>query len=107
VGGTWTRPGWAHAKNAHARFIGQLHAGLNTLSYVRVFEMQRDRGVPHIHGLLAGLDSVRFATVASWYWKQYGYIRILEYDPTLGAAHYLTKYVLKEFGDLEIQIAGH
>lgn len=52
------------------------------------------RGTPHFHALMGNLSEVRRLT---WMdrWK-YGYARIYKYDSKLGAAHYLTKYTLKD-----------
>jgi len=74
---------------------------VGNLDWVRVFELQRDRGVPHIHALVGGLDSLRYGEVGRFMFERYGYTRILEYDPALGATYYLTKYVTKELGDIE------
>ena len=70
------------------------------LEWVRLFEMQRSRGVPHVHGLLRGLNDTRFSLASAMLWQRYGFNRILEYKPELGATHYITKYVVKELGDV-------
>jgi hypothetical protein len=57
--------------------------------------------VPHIHALIGGLDSLEYAPVAAWYWQNYGFIRVLEYNAELGAGYYLCKYVTKELGDIK------
>jgi hypothetical protein len=38
--------------------------------------------------------------VSAWYWQNYGFIRVLEYNAELGAGYYLCKYVTKELGDI-------
>lgn len=77
-----------------------LQPALGSIQWVRCLELQRDRGVPHIHGLVAQLDDTRFSGASSYLWTRFGLNRILEYNPKLGAAYYLTKYVVKEFGDI-------
>ena len=100
VAAGWTKVGHAYAKTAYNRFLAFLQPALGSLYWFRAFETQYWRGVPHIHGLVGGLDSLEFGPVAAWYWKNYGYIRVLEYNPQLGAGHYLCKYVTKELGDI-------
>jgi hypothetical protein len=56
--------------------------------------------VPHIHGLVKGLDSVHYKQASEMLWSRYGFNRILEYKPELGATHYITKYVVKDLGDV-------
>jgi len=70
------------------------------LVWVRCFEFQKWRGVPHIHALVGGLDSLRYAEVGSRFWTEYGWSKIEEYDPKLGAGYYLCKYVTKELADI-------
>lgn len=97
----WSKPGWAYAKSAWAAFIARVRHPVGPPVWVRAFELQRDRGVPHIHGLLANVSDMRRAEAGAWAWRTYGLNRILRYDNSLGAAHYLCKYVSKELGDLE------
>ncbi|MBA7554384.1 hypothetical protein ES705_47001 [subsurface metagenome] len=96
----WTKVGMAYAKTAYNQFLGRLQPALGPLYWFRAFETQFWRGVPHIHVLVGGLDSLEYAPVAAWYWQRYGFIRVLEYDPQLGAGYYLCKYVVKELGDI-------
>jgi len=98
--GNWTRPGFAKANAAWDDFAGFVRPALGSLEWVRFFEMQKERGVPHVHGLVKGLDDTRFKPVSQRMWERYGFNRILEYDPNLGATHYITKYVVKELGDV-------
>jgi len=105
--GNWTRPGWAYASRAWSEFTGFVRPAVGALVWVRAFELQVDRGVPHIHALVGGLDSVRWRPAADWLWKRYGFNRILEYDPELGASHYISKYVAKELGDFAFSDSLH
>lgn len=57
-------------------------------------------GDGHIHALLrwhpwCGLRAEAFACSAEWR-ARYGRVELSKYDPTRGAAYYLTKYVLKD-----------
>ncbi len=96
----WTKVGTAYAKTAYNRFLAYLQPALGSLYWFRAFETQFWRGVPHIHALVGGLDSLEYAPVSAWYWQRYGFIRVLEYNPQLGAGFYLCKYVTKELGDI-------
>jgi len=96
----WTRPGWAYAAKAQDAFLARLKPALGELYWVSVLELQKWRGAPHKHLLVAGLDDTKYAEVGKWYWEKFGFCRILDYDPTLGAGFYLCKYVTKELGDV-------
>lgn len=98
----YTKRGWKYAENAYNRFLGRVKPALGELVWVRALEWQKWRGVPHIHALVGGLDNTKYAEVASWYWGKYGFSRILDYDPQLGAGFYLSKYVTKELGDIAL-----
>jgi len=100
--GTWTKPGFGYAKRAWDRFLAAIQPAIGDLPWVRCFEMQEWRGVPHIHALVAGVDpTIRRMDMVDWCWLNYGMARILPYDPGLGAAHYLCKYLSKELADVE------
>jgi len=99
--GTWTKPGWGHAKRAWREFQKTIQPLLGDLTWVRCFEMQKERGVPHIHALVAGIQGVRRMDMVDWCYRQYGIARILPYNPKLGAGYYLCKYLTKEMSDVE------
>jgi len=100
--GTWTRPGWGYAKGAWEAFRKAQQPPLGELAWVRCFEMQQWRGVPHIHALVANSDpAITLWEMKAWCWRNYGMARVLPYDPTLGAGHYLCKYLTKELSDIE------
>ncbi len=100
-GSTWTRPGWTYAKKAWRAFVDRVSPEVGELAWVRVFEIQKGRGVPHIHALVGGLEKKRYADLGTWYWKICGMCRILEYDPSKDAAYYLAKYLVKDQVDIE------
>lgn len=105
----YTKPGWARAKSAWRDFTKFVDPPLGGLRWVRAFEEQPWRGVPHVHALVAGMNTRQFKPVSGFLWKRYGFCRILEYDRELGAQFYLTKYVTKELADFELSphILGH
>ncbi len=98
----WTQPGWGYAKKAWGELTERVRPALGELYWFRAFEVQKWRGVPHIHALVGGLDNKRYAEVAAWYWQRYGFIRVLDYEPQLGAGFYVSKYVTKELGDIKV-----
>ncbi len=100
----WSRPGWAYAKRAWNEFTDVVRPAIGSLQYVRAFELQRWRGAPHIHALVAGMDNTQYKDVSSWYWRKYGFIRVLPYDADLGASYYIAKYVSKELGDFDFSL---
>jgi hypothetical protein len=106
----WTKPGWAYAKKAWKDFISRAQPGLGQLQWVRVFELQHWRGVPHIHALVGNVDqSVRRMEMVDWAYERYGITRVLEYNQDLGARFYLCKYLTKEIADIDfggIEVTG-
>lgn len=65
------------------------------LDYVKVVELQKWRNVPHIHALVSGSDkSLTYAR--NWSWREIGYNKVVQYEPTLGAGYYLGKYLVKD-----------
>lgn len=58
-----------------------------------------DYGRLHLHALLGGLGPhVSVNMLWRWWFDRYGRAQLLPYDPTRGAAFYISKYVVK--GDL-------
>jgi len=100
--GTWTKPGWTYAKHAFRDFLAAVQPVLGAAQYgYRMFELQKERGVPHIHALLSSPELPRRDEAWAWWWKQYGFARILPYDHRLGARYYLCKYITKDIADIE------
>jgi len=100
--GTWTKPGWGYAKGAWNAFRKAIQGPLGEPAWVRCFELQPWRGVPHIHALVGNVDpAIRRMDMVDWCWDRYGMARVLPYDPGQGAGYYLCKYVAKELGDIE------
>lgn len=100
ISGNWTKPGFAYADRAWLDFASFVRPAVGFLEWVRLFELQKDRGVPHVHALVKGLDDTRYKPASQFAWQRFGFNRILEYKPELGATHYITKYVVKDLGDV-------
>lgn len=108
TGTNWTKPGVGHANKAWRDFLeaSKVFVQKDRRQWVRVLEYQKSRGVPHVHALITGpVDGLLTAPgpleMKEWAFKRYGIARILPYDPNLGAAGYLGKYLLKEEGNAQ------
>ena len=117
TGINWTKPGIGYANKAWAEFLsaskGFVHK--DRRKWVRVLENQKGRGVPHVHALITAqaeglMEPPGPIEMKEWAFKRYGIARILEYDPKLGAAGYIGKYLLKDEGNargmLDIDFGG-
>ena len=89
------------AKSRFARWIRRLEqeAQLPLLWFVG-FENGKQLGRLHLHALVGNTRALPVSTMAELW--QHGWSRIMPYRPTLGAAHYVTKYVTKELLDYDI-----
>lgn len=100
--GEWTKPGWATAKKAWREFTEAAQPALGELEWVRMFEMQKWRGVPHIHALVGKCDeTVRRMELVDWAYERFGITRVEKYDSNKGASFYLCKYVTKSLADID------
>lgn len=107
---TFTFKDTIHAEQASRRY-GRFMRDLNfaacgrrfrergvSLFHVRAMEFQR-RGVVHFHSLVGGgVDSLnRIWWKEKWLYQDVGngFARIYQFDPCLGATHYLGKYIAK------------
>jgi hypothetical protein len=97
---TLTFPDVIHPEQAakrHARWTRALEKyERRRVRQARALEYQK-RGVIHYHALLWGVrpDTRRLDWMDAWHAIAEGHARIVQYDPALGAAHYLAKYVTK------------
>lgn len=66
------------------------------IPYFMCLEWTRLQNRPHTHLLMANLEGIRRDKWWSTWYTQYGAARILPYNKKLGAAYYLTKYVVKD-----------
>ena len=101
-GSNWTRPGWRQAKHAWAQFTDLIMSDSAGGMWVRCLEIQPRRGTPHIHGLVSGVNpelNIKYAR--DWAYHHYGIARIDRYDPDLGAAWYITKFVHSDNFDID------
>lgn len=99
---TYTKPGIGCANRAWGEFVARARPALIPLKWVRMFETQHWRGVPHIHALVAGVDpTVRRMDLVDTFYEKFGITRVLQYDSKLGARYYVCKYVTKELGDIQ------
>ena len=65
-------------------------------------EVHKWRGTPHIHGLVSGVNpEVDIKQARDWAYHRYGIARITQYDPNLGAAWYITKFVDSDTFNIE------
>ena len=92
---------WLNALRLTARAIGLTPSlyGEQAPYYFRVAEYQ-DRGTLHFHALIGGVGDIRRLTFKD-FWELHGYARVEAYNPQLGAAHYVAKYLNKtDDGDI-------
>ena len=66
--------------------------------YFRVAEYQ-DRGTLHFHSLIGNCGDVRRLLFKD-FWELQGFARVEKYNPELGAANYVAKYLNKADGDI-------
>lgn len=66
------------------------------IGYYLCLEWTKTQNRPHTHLLMGNLEGIRRDKWWSTWYTQYGAARILPYNQKLGAAHYLTKYVIKD-----------
>lgn len=99
----WTKVGMGYSKRACDAFLRNVgdSRGLHGHYWFRAREFQKDRGVPHFHLLVGGVKDLRRDEAWEWWFKRYGFARILPYEAEKGARFYLCKYVTKELGDFE------
>ena len=99
----WTKIGMAYSKRACDAFLNKVGdmRGMRDEHWMRAREFQKDRGVPHYHLLIGGVDNVRRDEAWEWWFKRYGFARILPYEAEKGARFYLCKYITKPMGEFE------
>ena len=101
-GKSWTKPGWGRAKQAWTRFMDFVIGDPALGKWVRCLELQKWRGTPHVHGLVSGVDpALSIKNARDWAYHHYGIARIDRYNPNLGAAWYITKYVNSDAFDID------
>lgn len=71
-----------------------------------VFELQEDRGVPHLHALLGGCKGIDGAVEVARDFQLWGIARWKVFKREAGAPAYLGKYLVKDVVELYIGDAG-
>jgi len=66
------------------------------IGYYLCLEWTKTQNRPHMHLLMGNLDGIRRDKWWCEWYTRYGAARILPYNQKLGAASYLTKYVIKD-----------
>lgn len=91
------------ADRAFGRFAGWLQNDSPGVGYFVGHEIGK-LGREHLHFLAGGLRPWVSRRVAWKRWfDRHGRAQIIPYDPELGAAHYISKYVTKDFSRYDIQ----
>jgi hypothetical protein len=106
--GTRNLFGWAATDRAWYELLAEVEGAEGARQglaphtwWVRGREPHHGYGGTHFHALIGGLSPAASRRDAwSWWKDRYGINRIEPYDPSRGAAHYLTKYVVKQLGDV-------
>lgn len=93
-------------KRAFYRFENDLQEKFkkNQIEHFMSVERHADGEFTHVHGLLNGLEGVTKEEIWDVWFKKFGRNMVEIYDPEKGAAHYLTKYVVKSLCDWDIKI---
>lgn len=102
TGGTHSVVGWGLSAKYWDEWIAKLEvqAGFGAVHWFRGREPNPYRLGTHFHALVGGVGTLsRRDAWASWH-DEHGMARILPYEPRMGAARYVAKYVAKELGDL-------
>ncbi len=73
--------------------------------FICVFELQ-ERGVPHLHALLAGCPAIRGDFAQEYFERLFGISRWRVYQPGGAAPKYLGKYLQKEVIELYVGLDG-
>ncbi len=92
------------AKKYFESFVREIKKVTTGVDYFMAVERFKDGEFTHIHALLNGVKDLRYLEVWEKWFKRYGRALVEGYDPKKGAAHYLTKYVVKELCDWDIFI---
>ena len=114
--GTWSRPvsldGVLYGVRRYLRLV-EGRARVPIFAFVAV-ERGDTGGLLHVHALignvahlkpfcgqrlLAGQRGLACCLVHAWPW---GYARVFSYDPSLGASHYLAKYITKQLAEWDL-----
>lgn len=107
--GGHTAVGWSLSERHWHEWLGQSVGDsqgsasvLPSTYWVRGREPNPYRYGTHFHALVGGvpMGTSRRAAWAAWF-EQHGMARIEQYDPRRGAGWYVSKYVVKQLGDIQ------
>lgn len=80
---------------------GSTTLGDGSIYWVRGREPNPYRYGTHFHALVGGVaPTIRRDDAWRWWFTNHGHARIEPYNPAWGAGRYLSKYVVKELGDI-------
>ncbi|MCX6159732.1 MAG: hypothetical protein NTV87_00140 [Ignavibacteriae bacterium] len=96
-----------NTKIKYKRFVSKIEEILGTgIDYFMAIERFKSGYDTHVHSLMRGLKEIPHDVVWALWFEKYGRNVVQEYDPALGANHYVTKYVSKSLCDWDICING-
>lgn len=72
------------------------------VEFGKVSGLGQPTGRIHFHALLCGVKDLSLSGAKKEWEKLAGWARILRFDPTRGAAYYVSKYCAKELGDFAL-----
>ncbi len=103
----YENPTHEQMQRAWARFVQWLRTEGNPSVTFFVGHEVGSRGRIHLHCLLGALapDTPRRALWA-WWFERFGRAEIVGYEPTKGAARYVSKYVTKELAHYDLDLGG-
>lgn len=87
-----------HAMNVFETWVGSLAWKAGLVKWFASLEVQKDRGVPHLHTLIALEKNVPSRPWWGLWTDLHGFASIRRYDARGGATNYVSKYVAKELG---------
>jgi hypothetical protein len=93
-------------KRAFYRFEDDLREKFRKyqIEHFMAVEKHADGDFTHVHGLLNGLEGLTDTKIWEVWFNKFGRARVEVYDPEKGAAHYLTKYLVKAVCDYDVKI---
>lgn len=102
--GTRTTVGWSASARSWDEWLEATVEGRSPIGgsyWVRGREPNPYRVGTHFHALVGGVPTdVERRRAWAWWKERHGVARIEPYNPEWGAGRYLSKYVVKELGDI-------
>jgi hypothetical protein len=93
-------------KRAFYRFEDDLRDkfGKGGIEHFMAVERFKHGEFTHVHSLMNGLEGLTDTQVWETWFNRFGRATVEPYDSSKGAAHYLTKYLVKEVCDWDLKI---